>query len=147
MRLAQAYTHPRVFATTDGGLPAKMQLPFYLCLIGMALLFATLWKYEMASKHTSAQLRSLRRKLGGDDAVAPQRAHRRPQPRDERVTDALPDNTGYVAAAYLVFFALVLIYVVDHVRQAVALRARAVRAQRAGRRARRGARARDGEHA
>jgi hypothetical protein len=28
------------------------------------------------------------------------------------VTDALPDNTGYVAAAYLVFLALVLIYVV-----------------------------------
>jgi hypothetical protein len=28
------------------------------------------------------------------------------------LTDTLPDNTGYVAAAYLVFFALVLIYVV-----------------------------------
>jgi CcmD family protein len=28
------------------------------------------------------------------------------------VTGALPDNTGYVAAAYLVFFALVLIYLV-----------------------------------
>jgi hypothetical protein len=28
------------------------------------------------------------------------------------VTNTLPDNTGYVAAAYLVFFALVLIYVV-----------------------------------
>jgi CcmD family protein len=28
------------------------------------------------------------------------------------VTDTLPDNTGYVAAAYLVFFVLVLIYVV-----------------------------------
>jgi flagellar biosynthesis/type III secretory pathway M-ring protein FliF/YscJ len=28
------------------------------------------------------------------------------------VTDALPNNTGYVAAAYLVFFAVVLIYVV-----------------------------------
>jgi hypothetical protein len=27
------------------------------------------------------------------------------------VTDTLPDNTGYVAAAYLVFLALVLIYV------------------------------------
>lgn len=27
-------------------------------------------------------------------------------------TPALPDNTGYVAAAYLVFLALVLIYVV-----------------------------------
>ena len=28
------------------------------------------------------------------------------------MTDALPNNTGYVVAAYLVFFALVLIYVV-----------------------------------
>jgi hypothetical protein len=28
------------------------------------------------------------------------------------MTDTLPDNTGYVAAAYLVFFALVLVYVV-----------------------------------
>jgi CcmD family protein len=27
------------------------------------------------------------------------------------VSDTLPDNTGYVAAAYLVFFALVLLYV------------------------------------
>jgi hypothetical protein len=26
------------------------------------------------------------------------------------VTETLPDNTGYVAAAYLVFFALVLVY-------------------------------------
>ena len=28
-----------------------------------------------------------------------------------QTTNALPDNTGYVAAAYLVLFALVLIYV------------------------------------
>jgi hypothetical protein len=28
------------------------------------------------------------------------------------VTDTLPDNTGYVAAAYLVFVALVVIYLV-----------------------------------
>jgi hypothetical protein len=27
------------------------------------------------------------------------------------MTDTLPDNTGYVAAAYLVFVALVLVYV------------------------------------
>jgi len=71
VRLAQAYTHPRVFATADGGLPAKMQLPFYLSLLGMALLYVTLWRYEMASKNTSWQLRALRRKLAGDDAVAP----------------------------------------------------------------------------
>jgi heme exporter protein C len=71
VRLAQAYTHPRVFATADGGLPAKMQLAFLASFAGMVLLYLTLWRYEMASKHTSAQLRALRRKLSGDDAVAP----------------------------------------------------------------------------
>ena len=30
----------------------------------------------------------------------------------QTTTDTLPDNVGYVAAAYLVFLALVLIYVV-----------------------------------
>jgi heme exporter protein C len=72
VRLAQAYTHPRVFATADGGLPGKMQLPFYLCLLGVALLYVTMWRYEMTSKHTSSQLRALRRKLAGDDLVAVQ---------------------------------------------------------------------------
>ena len=86
MRLAQAYTHPRVFATTDGGLPAKMQLPFFVCLVGMALLYVTLWRYEMASKNTSAQLRALRRKLGGDDAVAAHGRSAAPSARDEPVT-------------------------------------------------------------
>jgi heme exporter protein C len=71
VRLAQAYTHPRVFATADGGLPAKMQLPFYMSLLGMSLLYITLWRYEMASKNTSAKLRALRRKLAGEEAVAP----------------------------------------------------------------------------
>jgi heme exporter protein C len=72
VRLAEAVIHPRVFATADGGLPARMQLAFTVCLGGMALLYATLWKYEMASKQASWRLRSLRRKLAGDDAVAPQ---------------------------------------------------------------------------
>ena len=71
VRLAQAYTHPRVFATTNGGLPGKMQLPFYVCLLGMVLLYVTLWHYEMASKNTSWQLKALRRKLGGEDALRP----------------------------------------------------------------------------
>jgi heme exporter protein C len=72
VRLAQTYTHPRVFATADGGLPDKMKLAFVVCLLGMAALYVTLWKYEMASKHTSAQLRSLRRKIAGPDTVASQ---------------------------------------------------------------------------
>ncbi|HXS44376.1 MAG TPA: cytochrome c biogenesis protein [Solirubrobacteraceae bacterium] len=66
VRLAQSYTHPRVFATADGGLPPRMQVAFLVSLAAFALLFVTLWRYEMTSKHASAQLRSLRRKLTAD---------------------------------------------------------------------------------
>jgi heme exporter protein C len=69
VRLAQAYTHPRVLGVTGGHLPASMQLTFYVALAGMILLYLTLWKYEMVSKNTAAQLRALRRKLAGDDVA------------------------------------------------------------------------------
>ncbi len=71
VRLAEAVIHPRVFATAEGGLPADMRIAFLVCLVGMALLYVTLWRYEMASKLASGRVRSLKRKLGGDDAVAP----------------------------------------------------------------------------
>ncbi|HEU4978848.1 MAG TPA: cytochrome c biogenesis protein CcsA [Solirubrobacteraceae bacterium] len=75
VRLAQAYTHPRVLSTSGGNLPGDMRLAFLVCLAGMALLYVTLWKYEMASKHTSMQLRALKRKLAGDDVpLAPGRS-------------------------------------------------------------------------
>src|SRR5215217_5534496 len=74
VRLAQTYTHPRVFATTDGGLEPRMKVAFYVCLLGMALLYATLWKYEMASKNTSAQIKALRRRLAGDEVPVPRRS-------------------------------------------------------------------------
>jgi type II secretory pathway component PulM len=55
------------------------------------------------------------------------------------MTPALPDNTGYVAAAYLVFLALVLIYVVimasklaRHQREVAELDELAERAAQAG---------------
>ena len=72
VRLAQAYTHPRVLGTTGGSLPGSKRFTFLVALAGMTLLFITLWKYEMTSKHASQQLRALRRKLAGDDdAVLP----------------------------------------------------------------------------
>jgi heme exporter protein C len=74
VRLASPYIHPRVFATTQGGLPGDMRLTFYVALVGMALLYVTLWRYEMTSKSTSWQLRALRRKLGGDEGLAPRRS-------------------------------------------------------------------------
>ena len=136
VRLAQAYTHPRVFATTDGGLPAKMQLPFYLVRCSgwrcsSSRCGATRWP-------PSTPRRSCARCGASSAATTPsRRTGAPPRPASGRCssTDALPDNTGYVAAAYLVFFALVLIYVVIMAVQAGALRARAGRAQRAGRRA------------
>src|ERR1700760_988021 len=50
VRLAQAYAHPRVLTTTGGNMPGSMRLTFLVALLGVALLYATLWKYEMASK-------------------------------------------------------------------------------------------------
>jgi heme exporter protein C len=70
VRMAQPLVHPRVFATSQGGLPPRMELAFLVCFAGMALLYVTLWRYEMASKQMSFRLRALKRKVGGDDAVA-----------------------------------------------------------------------------
>jgi heme exporter protein C len=63
VRLAQSLVHPRVLTTTGGDMPGAMRLCFGLALLGMALLYVTLWKYEMASKHASQQLAELRRRL------------------------------------------------------------------------------------
>ena len=66
VRLAEPVIHPRTLSDHTGSLPAEVRTTFFICLIGMALLFVTLWKYEMVQKNATAQLRSLRRKLGGD---------------------------------------------------------------------------------
>jgi heme exporter protein C len=71
VRLAENLVHPRVLSTTGGSMPGEMRLTFLVALAGMACLFVTLWKYELASKSASIQLRSLRRRLAGDDGLAP----------------------------------------------------------------------------
>jgi heme exporter protein C len=48
-----------------------MQLTFAVSLLGIALLFATLWKYELAAKGTRIALRRLRRAALGEAAVRP----------------------------------------------------------------------------
>jgi heme exporter protein C len=50
-------------------MPGSMFFTFLVALAGMSCLFVTLWKYELASKHASMQLRRLRRKLSGDEDV------------------------------------------------------------------------------
>lgn len=70
VRLAQAYVHPRVLTLTGGNLPGPMRLTFLISLIGVVLLYVTLWKYEMAAKSTRMQIRALRRTLLGEDSVS-----------------------------------------------------------------------------
>ena len=62
VRMADAYTHPRVFSQTGGNMPAKMFVTFLVCLAAIALLFATLWTLELASKSASERLRKARRR-------------------------------------------------------------------------------------
>jgi heme exporter protein C len=69
VRLAEAYTHPRVLSQTGGSLPGEMRLTFLVALLAMTLLFVTLWKLELTAKHASMQLKRLKRKLAEREAV------------------------------------------------------------------------------
>jgi heme exporter protein C len=71
VRLSTAYLHPRTLDNISGNLPGRMQVVFYLAMVSIALLWVVLWRYEMTSKHASAQLRTLRRLLSGDDDELP----------------------------------------------------------------------------
>ena len=71
VQLATAYVHPRVLTLSGANLPPSMGLTFAVSLIGFALLYLTLWKYEMAAKNARSQVRRLRRTLLGEDAIRP----------------------------------------------------------------------------
>ena len=79
VRLAESLAHPRVLSTTGGAMPGDMRMTFLVSLVGMACLFVTLWKYELAAKSASIQLRSLRRRLAGDEGLAPLQRSAAPQ--------------------------------------------------------------------
>ena len=71
VRLAESLVHPRVFATADGGLPAEMLFTFAVSFCGMALLFVTLVRFELAAKMTKAQISRLRRALDSEAPASP----------------------------------------------------------------------------
>jgi heme exporter protein C len=71
VRMAQGLVHPRVLTLTGGRLPGSMALTFVISLLGIALLYATLWRYELAAKQARMQLRRLRRAALGDEAMRP----------------------------------------------------------------------------
>jgi len=71
VRLSQGFVHPRVLTLSGGNLPGPMRVTFAVALAGIALLYVTLWKYEMTAKNARGQVRALRRALLGEDAVRP----------------------------------------------------------------------------
>jgi heme exporter protein C len=83
VRASTAYVHPRVLGATSN-LPWQMALTFVVSLIGVALLFTTLCKYELTVKHTRMQLRALRRlaerRAGAASGAAPARRARSAAP-------------------------------------------------------------------
>jgi len=73
VRLAQAFTHPRVLSATGGNMPGSMRLAFLVALGAIALVYVTLWRIEIASKEASGQLRRLRRQFESAAEAAPPR--------------------------------------------------------------------------
>jgi heme exporter protein C len=70
VRMAQSLVHPRVFATSQGGLPADMAITFLASIVGMGLLWWTLVRFEMTAKSTKSQVSRLRRALDAEAPVA-----------------------------------------------------------------------------
>jgi heme exporter protein C len=69
VRLAQNLVHPRVLNETAGNMPGEMRLTFLVSLLGVGLLYLTLVKLELTSKHARAQLKRLRRLLESEPAA------------------------------------------------------------------------------
>jgi heme exporter protein C len=63
VRLAESLVHPRVLSTTTDGMPGEMWLTFLTAMAAMALLYTTLVKVELTSKHARGQISRLRRLL------------------------------------------------------------------------------------
>jgi heme exporter protein C len=61
VRMASAFTHPRVFQVTGAQLPLSMGVTFLAALAAMTLLFVTLCRFELQAKAVRARLRALER--------------------------------------------------------------------------------------
>lgn len=78
VRMTESLVHPRVFATAEGGLPGSMMLVFCIAIVAIALLWITLFKFELTLKSMKGKVARAERKLdpevspsGGDSAIAP----------------------------------------------------------------------------
>jgi heme exporter protein C len=61
VRMAAAYTHPRVFQTTGAQLPLSMGVTFLAALAAITLLFVTMFRFELRAKALRRRVRALQR--------------------------------------------------------------------------------------
>jgi heme exporter protein C len=61
VRMAQAYTHPRVLSATGGHMPGSMRLAFLVSFAAVTLLFLTLRRVELESKRVAIEVHRRRR--------------------------------------------------------------------------------------
>ncbi len=101
VRLAEAYTHPRVLSQTGGSMPGEMRLTFLVSILAIAAAVgdaveARADRQARVDAAQAAEAQAGRARTGGDGLMP-----------------ALPlDEAGkYVAGAYVVLIALILIYV------------------------------------
>jgi heme exporter protein C len=80
VRLAQAFSHPRVLSATGGHMPGSMRLAFLAALAAVALSYVTLWRIEVASKEASLEIKRLKRRLEAAVAEEVVPASRAPEP-------------------------------------------------------------------
>jgi heme exporter protein C len=59
VRAATSLVHPRVLTATGGNLPSQMRITFYVAMLGFALLWVALWKFELVSKSVRMQIKKL----------------------------------------------------------------------------------------
>jgi heme exporter protein C len=59
VRAATSLVHPRVLTATGGNLPTQMRITFYVAMLGFALLWVALWKFELVSKSVRMQIKKL----------------------------------------------------------------------------------------
>ena len=79
VRMAQSLRAPARARQTGGDLPGEMRSRSSSPWSAMALLFVTLWKYEMAVQERRGQLRALRRSCSATTTRPRRAAQRRPR--------------------------------------------------------------------
>jgi heme exporter protein C len=81
VRLSTEYLHPRVLGSSSN-LPPKMAFTFLVSIVAIALLYATLYAYELTAKRTRMQLKARSRILGfpGSRATGARSASPRERP-------------------------------------------------------------------